>query len=411
MNKAFIVDAVRTPIGRYAGALKDIRPDDLLAIVLRSLVERTGLPPSEIEDVIAGCSNQSGEDGRNVARTALLIAGFPPTVGGVTVNRLCGSGLEAVRLAFQTIASGEGNIIVAAGVESATRAPFIMPKPEVAFPRGELRLFDTTGGWRQVNPVLAEKYPPFSLGETAENVAEQERVAREVQDAYALESHLKAARAIKDGSFSDEIVPVEVRGPRGTAIRIEIDEHVNPGMTLDRLQGLRPAFRHGGTVTTGNSAAMGDGASAVLLTSAAAAERLGLQPMASVLASAVAGIDPAIMGLGIVPAARKAMQRAGVSPADIDLVELDEAFAAQALPAIREIGVAYDRVNVNGGSIALGHAVGSTGCRLVVTLVHEMHRRGARYGLAAMAVGMGQGLAVVLENASGSVTTASPADA
>jgi 3-oxoadipyl-CoA thiolase len=397
MTQALIIDAVRTPIGRYGGALKDVRPDDLLALVLRGLVARTKIDPAEIEDVIAGCANQGGEDNRNVARMALLLADFPVSVGGATVNRLCGSGMEATRIAAHAIQCGEGEVFVAGGVESMTRAPMVMGKAETAFPRGELKVYDSTIGWRFVNPRLAQKYPTYSMGETAENVAEQEHVAREVQDAFTLESQVKAARAIKEGKFQDEIVPVEVPGPKGTTTRFEVDEHPRADTTLEKLGKLKASFRHGGTVTAGNSSGINDGASALLLTSPAAAQRLGLTPMARVVSSAVAGVDPAIMGLGPIPATRKALHRAGLSVEEIGLVELNEAFAAQALPCIRELGVPYDRLNVNGGGIALGHPLGSTGSRLLVTLVHEMARRKVRYGLATMCIGVGQGIAMVVE--------------
>ncbi|MBI5482019.1 MAG: acetyl-CoA C-acyltransferase [Deltaproteobacteria bacterium] len=398
MTQALIIDAVRTPIGRYAGALKEVRPDDLMAVVLRGLIERTKEPTTENEDVLVGCANQAGEDNRNVARMALLLADYPVAVAGATVNRLCGSGMEATRIAAHAIMCGEGEVFVAGGVESMTRAPFVMGKAETAFPRGEIKVFDSTIGWRFVNPRLAQKHPTFSMGETAENVAEQEHVAREVQDAFTLESQVKAARAIKEGRFADEIIPVEVPGPKGTATRFEVDEHPRADTTLEKLAKLKASFRHGGTVTAGNSSGINDGASALLLASPAAAQRLDLQPMARVVSSAVAGVDPAIMGLGPIPATRKALHRAGLSVEEIGLVELNEAFAAQALPCIRELGIPYDRLNVNGGGIALGHPLGSTGSRLLVTLVHEMARRKVRYGLATLCIGVGQGIAMVLES-------------
>jgi 3-oxoadipyl-CoA thiolase len=397
MTQALIIDAVRTPIGRYGGALKDMRPDDLMALVLRTLVERTEVPVDEIEDVLVGCTNQAGEDNRNVARMALLLADFPVSVGGATVNRLCGSGMEATRIAAHAIACGEGDLFVAGGVESMTRAPFVMGKAEAAFPRGEIKVFDSTIGWRFVNPRLAQKYPTFSMGETAENVAEQEHVAREVQDAFTLESQTKAARAIKENRFADEIVPVDVPNPKGGTTRFEVDEHPRPDTTLEKLAKLKASFRHGGTVTAGNSSGINDGASGLLLASPEAAERLELHPMARVVSSAVAGVDPAVMGLGPIPATRKALRRAGLAIEEIGLVEMNEAFAAQALPCVRELGIPYDRLNVNGGGIALGHPLGSTGSRLLVTLVHEMARRKVRYGLATMCIGVGQGIAMVVE--------------
>jgi 3-oxoadipyl-CoA thiolase len=398
MTQALIIDAVRTPVGRYAGALKDVRPDDLMALVLRALVQRNKVPLDEIEDVLVGCANQAGEDNRNVARMALLLADFPVCVGGATVNRLCGSGMEATRMAAHSILCGEGDLFVAGGVESMTRAPLVMGKADTAFPRGEVKVYDSTIGWRFVNPRLAQKHPTFSMGETAENVAEQEHVAREVQDAFTLESQNKATRAIKEGKFADEIVPVDVPGPKGGTTRFEVDEHPRADTTLEKLAKLKASFRHGGTVTAGNSSGINDGASGLLLASTEAAQRLGLQPMARFVTSAVAGVDPAIMGLGPIPATRKALHRAGLSVEDIGLVELNEAFAAQALPCIRELGIPYDRLNVNGGGIALGHPLGSTGSRLIVTLVHEMARRKVRYGLATMCIGVGQGIAMVVEN-------------
>jgi len=399
MSHALIIDAVRTPVARYGGALKDVRPDDLMALVIRGLLERNPVPADAIEDVIVGCTNQAGEDNRNVARMALLLADLPVSVAGATVNRLCGSGMEATRMAAHAIAVGEGELFIAGGVESMTRAPLVMGKPTSAFARGEHKLYDSTIGWRFVNPRLAQKHPTFSMGETAENVAEQEGVAREVQDAFALESQTKATRAITEGKFADEIVPVEVPQPRGAALRFEVDEHPRTDTTLERLAKLKAAFRHGGTVTAGNSSGINDGASALLIASPAAAERHGLKPLARVVSSAVAGVDPAVMGLGPIPATRKALARAELSVDEIGLWELNEAFAAQALPCVRELGIPYDRLNVNGGGIALGHPLGSTGSRLLVTLAHEMKRRGVRYGVATMCIGVGQGIAMVLENA------------
>ncbi|HEY3352471.1 MAG TPA: acetyl-CoA C-acyltransferase [Polyangia bacterium] len=397
MTDALIIDAVRTPIGRYGGALRTVRPDDLLAHVLRALCHRNGVPGDAIEDVVAGCANQAGEDNRNVARMAALLADLPVSVGGVTVNRLCGSGLEAVRIAAHAIMAGDGDVLIAGGVESMTRAPFVMGKPEAGYPRGDLELQDTTLGWRFINPRLAERFPPYSMGETAENVAAQRGVTRAVQDAFALASHHKALGAQSAGRFRDELAPVAVPQPLGPPVIVDADEQPRADTTLDRLAQLRPAFQEGGSVTAGNAASVNDGAAAVLLASPAAAARLGCEPMARVVASAVAGVDPAVMGLGPVPATRKALARAGLTMDAIDLVELDEAFAAQALPCVRDLGIRYERLNVNGGGIALGHPLGMTGARLLCTLVHELKRRGGRYGLATMCIGVGQGIAMIIE--------------
>ncbi len=327
-----IVDAIRTPVGRYNGILRDVRPDDLAAHVIRELIRRTGLDPNRVEDVIFGAANQAGEDNRNVARMAVLLAGLPVTVGGQTVNRLCGSGLQAVASAAQAIKVGEGQVVIAGGVESMTRAPFVMAKPAAGYPRGDLRMHDTTLGWRFTNPRLAEMYPPQSMGETAENVAGRFGITREEQDAFALRSHQLASRAIASGRFREEIVPVVIPQPAGDPIVVETDEHPRADTSLKKLAALRPAFRPGGTVTAGNSSGINDGAAAVLVTSAEAAERLGLRPLARVVASAVAGVDPAYMGLGPIPATRKVLERTGLSIDDFDVIELNEAFAAQAIP-------------------------------------------------------------------------------
>lgn len=397
---AYLVDGVRTPVGRYGGALKNIRPDDLAALVIRAVVERTGADPASIEDVILGCANQAGEDNRNVARMAALLAGLPVTVAGCTVNRLCGSGLEAVAQAARAVAAGEGDLFVAGGVESMTRAPFVMAKPETAFPRGEQKLIDTTIGWRFTNPKLAAQYPPFSMGETAENVAARERVAREDQDAFALESHRRATAAQAAGRFAGEIVAVPVPQPKGDPVLVTQDEHPRPDTTLEKLAALRPAFKEGGSVTAGNSAGINDGAAALIVASGEMLPRLARKPLAKVAAFAVAGVDPAVMGLGPVPATRKALERAGLSVADLDLVELNEAFAAQAIPCMKALGLDPAKVNVNGGSIAMGHPLGATGARLLVTLVHELRRRQGRYGLVTMCVGVGQGIAMIVEGVS-----------
>ncbi len=396
-QEAFIIDAVRTPVGRYAGALKDVRPDDLAALVIRSIVERTGVDPRRIEDVILGCANQAGEDNRNVARMAVLLAGLPIEVAGCTVNRLCGSGLQAVNDAARAIKAGEGDVFIAGGTESMTRAPFVMAKPADGYPRGDLKMYDTTIGWRFTNPKLAEMYYPFSMGETAENVAEQWHISREDQDAFAAESQRRAAAAIESGRFRDEIVPVTIPQRKGDPVVVDTDEHSRPDTTPDRLARLKPAFREGGAVTAGNASGINDGASAVLLTSKQAGDEMGLKPMARVIASAVAGVDPSCMGVGPVPATRKALERAGLTIDDLDLIELNEAFASQSLACIRDLHLDTATVNVNGGAIALGHALGNSGSRLLTTLVHELKRRGGRYGLATMCIGVGQGIATIIE--------------
>ena len=398
LRDAVIVDAVRTPVGRYGGVLRDVRPDDLAAHVIKELIRRTGLDPNEIEDVIFGASNQAGEDNRNVARMALLLAGLPVAVAGQTVNRLCGSGMQAIASAAQAIKVGEGDVYIAGGVESMTRAPFVTAKPQSAFPRGEVKLYDTTLGWRFINPKLAESYPPFSMGETAENVAERFGITREEQDQFALISHQRAGRAIAEGRFKDEIAPVVVPHPDGAPVVVQTDEHPRPDTTLEKLAALRPAFKKGGSVTAGNSSGINDGAAALLLTSAEAVERLNLTPMTRVVASAVAGVDPAYMGLGPIPATRKVLERAGLTIEDMTVVELNEAFAAQVIPCIRELKIPLDKLNPNGGAIALGHPIGFSGARLITTLVHELRRRKGRFGLTTMCIGVGQGIALVVEN-------------
>ena len=390
-----IVDGLRTPFGRYGGALKDVRPDDLAAHVVSALVDRTGLDPALVDDVILGAANQAGEDNRNVGRMAALLAGLPIEVAGQTVNRLCGSGLQAVIGAAHAVAFGDGSVFIAGGVESMTRAPFVMAKPSAAFPRGEQTAFDTTLGWRFTNPRLADAYYPYSMGETAENVVERCGVTREEQDAFALASQQRWADAHAAGRFADEIVPIGT--PSGA---FETDEHPRPDATLESLAGLKPAFKRdaSGSVTAGNSSGINDGAAAVLVTSEARARELGLRPMARLVASAVAGVDPATMGLGPIPASQRALERAGLTVDDLDLVELNEAFAAQAIPVMRELGLDPEKTNVNGGAIAIGHPLGASGARLTATLLHEMRRRGARYGLATMCIGVGQGIAAVFES-------------
>ncbi|HYO50418.1 MAG TPA: acetyl-CoA C-acyltransferase [Chloroflexia bacterium] len=396
-TEAYIIEALRTPVGRYAGALKDVRPDDLAAHVIAALVKRTGVDARRIEDVILGCANQAGEDNRNVARMAVLLAGLPVEVGGCTVNRLCGSGLQAVNDAARAIKSGEGEVFIAGGVESMTRAPFVMAKPSDAWPRGEQTLYDTTIGWRFTNPRLAEMYYPYSMGETAENVAEQWGISREDQDAFAAESQRRAAAAIASGRFQDEIVPVSIPQRKGDPIVVSTDEHPRPDSSTEKLAKLGAAFKKGGSVTAGNSSGINDGTSAVLLTSRRAADEMGLKPLARVITSAVAGVSPDCMGVGPVPATRKALERAGLTVDDLDLIELNEAFAAQSLACIRDLRLDPEKVNVNGGAIALGHALGNSGSRLVTTLVHELKRRNGRYGLATMCIGVGQGIATIIE--------------
>jgi 3-oxoadipyl-CoA thiolase len=402
LREAWIVEAVRTPVGRYGGALASVRPDDLAALVLRAVVDRAKLAPGLVEDVILGCANQAGEDNRDVARMALLLADFPVEVGGLTVNRLCGSGLQAINSAAHAIAVGDGDVFIGGGVESMTRAPYVMGKPEAAWDRGPRELQDTTLGWRFVNPRLAERHYPWSMGETAENVAERWGVSRERQDAFALASQQRAVAAIEAGRFDDQIVPVEVVGRKGEVMVVSRDEHPRADTTAAALARLKPAFkREGGSVTAGNASGINDGASAVLLVEADRARELGLRPMARVVATAVAGVDPAVMGVGPVPATRKALERAGIGVDDLDLVELNEAFASQSLVCIDELGLDPARVNVNGGAIALGHPLGMSGGRLVTMLTHELRRTGGRFGLATMCIGVGQGIATVVERLDG----------
>ncbi|WP_052887665.1 3-oxoadipyl-CoA thiolase [Thermogemmatispora carboxidivorans] len=396
MEEAVIVSAVRTPIGRYAGALKDVRPDDMAALVIAEAIRRAGIEPGSVEDVILGCANQAGEDNRNVARMALLLAGLPIHVAGQTVNRLCGSGLQAINSAAQAIQVGAGDIFVAGGVESMTRAPFVLGKAESAFSRNAA-LYDTTLGWRFINPKLAALHHPYSMGETAENVAARYGVSREEQDRYALRSHQRAVAAQQDGRFAEEIVPVPVPQKKGEPALVSQDEHPRPDTSLEKLAALKPAFREGGTVTAGNSAGINDGAAALVMMSESRARALGLRPRARIVATAVAGVDPAYMGLGPIPATRKALQRAGLSIHDLDLIELNEAFAAQVLQCVRELEIDEEKLNVNGGAIALGHPLGCSGARIMVTLLHELERRGRRYGLATMCIGVGQGIATVIE--------------
>jgi 3-oxoadipyl-CoA thiolase len=397
LRDAWVVEAVRTPIGRYGGALAAVRPDDLAAAAIRAVVERSGIDPSLIEDVILGCANQAGEDNRDVARMALLLAGLPVEVGGLTVNRLCGSGLQAVNSAAHAIAVGDGEVFIGGGVESMTRAPYVMAKPAAAFDRGPRELEDTTLGWRFLNPKLAELHYPYSMGETAENVAERWTVDRAAQDAFALASHQKAVAAIEAGRFDDQIVPITIPATKGDPVVVARDEHPRADSSAEALAKLRPAFRDGGSVTAGNSSGINDGASAVLLVEAERARALGLKPMTRIVSTAVAGVAPAIMGYGPVPATRKALERAGIGVDDLDLIELNEAFASQSIVCIDELGLDPAKVNVNGGAIALGHPLGMSGARLITMLSHELRRTGGRWGLATMCIGVGQGIATVIE--------------
>ena len=388
MPEAVILSAVRTPVGRYGGGLAAVRPDDLAALVVAAAVERARIPPGDVEDVWLGCANQAGEDNRNVARFAALLAGLPDSVGGVTVNRLCASGLSAVVGACHAVIAGDGELFVAGGVESMSRAPLVTAKPDAAFPRGDRTLHDTTLGWRFVNPRYAERFSTASMGETGENVAERWDVSREDQDAFALESQQRWARADADGRFADELV---------SAGELERDEHPRPDTTAEKLAALKPAFAADGTVTAGNASGINDGAAALVVASREKADALGVEPLGVFRGSAVAGVDPAVMGIGPIPAVRTLLDRTGVAVEELDLVELNEAFASQSLAVIRELGLDPERVNASGGAIAIGHPLGMSGARLVVTLLHELRRRAGRYGLATMCVGVGQGQAALFE--------------
>jgi 3-oxoadipyl-CoA thiolase len=383
-----ILSGVRTPVGRYGGALSDVRPDDLAALVVREAVERAGVDGAEVEEVFLGAANQAGEDNRNVARMAALLAGLPDSVAGMTVNRLCASGLSAIVAACHAVQVGEGDLFVAGGVESMSRAPFVFGKPEHAFPRGDQTVYDTTLGWRFPNPRMEEMLPLESMGETGENVAERYGVSREEQDAFALQSQRRWAAANEAGTFGDELVAVN---------GVERDEHPRPDTSDEKLGSLKPAFRRDGTVTAGNSSGINDGAAAVVVASEDKARELGAEPLGAFVGAAVAGVDPRVMGIGPVPAVRKLVARTGIDVGEIDLVELNEAFASQSLVVVRELGLDPEKVNVNGGAIALGHPLGMSGARLVVTLLHELRRRGGRYGLATLCVGVGQGQAALFE--------------
>lgn len=395
METVYVVDSVRTPIGKYGGSLSGFRPDDLLAHVIAELLKRNpSIDPSQVEDVIAGAANQSGEDNRNVARMAAFLAGLPVTVPGSTVNRLCASGLQAIMDASRAIMTGDGGLYIACGVENMTRAPYVMPKSPTAFAR-DTQIYDTTMGWRFVNPRLAALHHPYSMGETAENVARQWNISRQAQDKFALESQLKYARAKGRQRFREELVPVEI-GSGNDRFTFQVDEHPRE-TSLEKLASLKPAFQKDGTVTAGNSSGINDGAAAMLLASEAVVKQFNLTPMARIVSMAVAGVDPSIMGIGPVPATHKALHRAAISVKDLDLIELNEAFAAQSIACIHDLGLDLEKVNVNGGAIALGHPLGCSGVRISTTLVHELKKRNEKYGLATMCVGVGQGASLVFE--------------
>jgi len=396
---AVIIDAVRTPMGAYRGALSGVRPDDLAAHVVSAAVHRAGLDPARITDLYMGAANQAGEDNRDVARMAALLAGLPVEVPGVTVNRLCASGLEAINQASRALRLGEGDVYLAGGVESMSRAPWVLPKPEQGLPRGEQTMYDTTLGWRMINPRIAERYSTEAMGETGENVAERYEISREEQDRFALRSHERAVAARGEGRFDGEIAPIEVpgRGRGADPVRVDRDEGPREDSSLEQLAKLTPAFHEGGTVTAGNSSTLNDGAACLVMTSAETAADLGCEPLARVVSVGVAGVDPAYMGIGPVPAIRKALDGAGLALDQIDLIEINEAFASQVLACVGELGLDEGRLNVNGGAIALGHPLGCSGARLATTLVWEMRRRGVRYGIASLCVGVGQGVATVFE--------------
>jgi 3-oxoadipyl-CoA thiolase len=397
LKEAWIVEALRTPFGRYGGALSGVRPDDLAATVLEAVVARSGINAADIDDVILGCANQAGEDNRNVARMALLVAGYPVEVPGQTVNRLCGSGLQALAAAANAIAVGDAEVVVAGGVESMSRAPLVTLKPESALERGNRELVDTTIGWRFVNPKLHAKYPAISLGETAERVADQWHVSREAQDELALASQQRAGVAATSGVHAEEIVAVSIPQRSGAPIVVDRDEHPRPDTSAAALAKLKPAFAADGTVTAGNASGINDGAVALLVVESERARALGLKPYARIVATAVAGVDPSVMGAGPIPAIRKLLERTGLTVADIDRVELNEAFASQAVACITELGLDPAKTNVHGGAIALGHPLGASGARMATTLVRELRRSGGRYGIAAMCIGVGQGIAMLVE--------------
>jgi len=397
MKEAVIVEAVRTPMGRLAGILKDIRTDDLAATIIAKLVEKAGINKEEIEDVYLGCTNQAGEDSRNVARNASLLAGLPYTIPGTTVNRLCGSGLEAINQAGRAVETDHGDLFVAGGVESMTRGPWVMGKPASPFQRGDVTMYDSSLGWRFPNKRMGELYSLINNGETAENVAEKYQISRKDQDEIALASHQKAVRAQQEGRLKDEIMPVEIAQRKGAPLIYDKDEGPRADTSLEKLAALQPSFKKGGTITAGNSSPLSAGASALLVTTPQKAEQLKLKPMARIVASAAAGVHPNYMGIGPIPATQKALKRAGLTMQQIDLVEMNEAFASQILACVRELEIDLNKLNVNGGAIALGHPLGCSGARIMTTLIHEMKKRGSRYGLATMCIGVGQGIATVVE--------------
>lgn len=396
-TEAVIIDAVRTPIGKYGGVLRDVRPDDLSALVMKALLERTHVEPSLIQDVMWGCANQAGEDNRNVARMALLLAGLPHSVPGTTINRLCGSSMDAVHHAARAIWSEDLEIIIAGGVESMSRAPYSVPKNQSGS-YGNVTAFDTALGWRYPNPRMEQMFPLESMGETAENVAEKYKISREEQDKFAYESHMKAVKAQADCKFQSEMIHVSIPQKKGDTIIVKQDEGPRADTSLEKLATLPPVFRKNGTVTAGNSSSLNDGASAVLIMSEQKAKELKLQPMARIVSTGVAGVDPRYMGIGPVPATELALKKANLTMNHLDLIELNEAFASQSLAVIRDLHIDTEKLNVNGGAIALGHPLGCSGARLITTLVHEMKRRNVRYGLATMCIGVGQGIATILEN-------------
>ncbi|SFE20693.1 3-oxo-5,6-didehydrosuberyl-CoA/3-oxoadipyl-CoA thiolase [Bacillus sp. OV194] len=398
MREAVIVDAVRTPIGRYKGGLKNVRPDDLASIAIKALLERNpNVPAAEVEEVILGNANGAGEDNRNVARMAALLAGLPVEVGGTTINRLCGSGLDAVIYGARAIMANEGDIFIVGGTESMTRAPFVIAKPDAEFPRGDMKMFDTTIGWRFINPLLNEKYGTDSMPQTAENVAQRCGISREAQDSFAAESQHRAQKAIEAGRFNEEIIPVVLKDRKGNETIFDKDEHPRPGTTAEKLSGLKPLFA-GGTITAGNASGVNDGAAVLLMMSAEKAKELGVKPLARYKASAVSGLEPSVMGLGPIEASRKAVQRAGITLEELGLIELNEAFASQSLECIKQLELDQQKVNVNGGAIAFGHPLGASGARILTTLIHEMKKRNVKHGLATMCIGVGQGIAAVVEN-------------
>jgi 3-oxoadipyl-CoA thiolase len=400
MTDAFIVDAVRTPMGRYRGVLAGVRPDDMAASTIAAAVERTGLDPESVADVYWGAANQAGEDNRDAGRMASLLAGLPVEVPGVTVNRLCASGLEAVNQASRALRLGEGDLYLAGGAESMSRAPWVVPKPESGLPRGPQTMHDTALGWRLINPAMAERYPTQSMGDTGENVAERYRISRPEQDRFALQSHMRAVAATQEGRFADELLPIEAPSAngRGATQLVEVDEGPRPDTSLEKLAKLRPAFREGGTVTAGNASTLNDGAACLVIASGDRAEAMDAAPLARIVSIGVAGVDPAYMGLGPIPAIRRAVAAADMSLDDVDLIEINEAFASQVLACAGELGIEEERLNVNGGAIALGHPLGCSGARLMTTLVWELRRRRARFGIAALCVGVGQGVATLVEN-------------